>query len=167
MQRDLAAAIRDLSAAGALLEVPTPLHVGGIGVLEVELDGVHCVEWFRVARVKSPREPDGPFTAGVEFLPIAVAGHASLRDALRSGDSRGAQPGTAAAVGMLSGNTGTSVWHLLARARNGGAATHDLAREVGRPPSPEEDQPIGSTIARFDAARTLRDPHAKTTGEDR
>ena len=75
--------VRDLSATGAQLETPVYLPIGTIGTIEIEFDGARRLEWFRVCRVHTTQGRSGAHTAAAEFLPIAAAGHRSLRGAVR------------------------------------------------------------------------------------
>jgi hypothetical protein len=91
--RDIPLTVRDVSSGGCLIESSAPLPIGTIGWLEVEFEGEHRFEWFRVARVQPC---DGPvFVAGVEFLPLGAAGADSLRGAFgrlrRSARPRGSR----------------------------------------------------------------------------
>jgi hypothetical protein len=66
-----------------------------VGWLEVEFEGERRFEWFRIARVHAAN--DGVCLAGVEFLPLAVAGADSIRSAIgrlrRSVDVNGSENG--------------------------------------------------------------------------
>jgi hypothetical protein len=74
-----AAVLRDLSAAGCLLELGTPIATGAIGVLEIDVDGCTCIEVFRVCWSRPMVASEPRCHAGVEFLPIAPAGPQSIR----------------------------------------------------------------------------------------
>ena len=78
--RNLPLTVRDVSSSGCLIESSAPLQVGTVGWLEVEFEGERRFEWFRVARVHA--HGDRAFVAGVEFLPLAVAGTDSFRSAV-------------------------------------------------------------------------------------
>jgi hypothetical protein len=74
-----AVVVRNISMDGCLLEMATPLAAGAVGAIEIDVDGVTCVEMFRVARLdeRAPRVP--AFDVAVEFLPVAPAGERSVR----------------------------------------------------------------------------------------
>ena len=76
---DVVVRVVDIGAGGCLLEAESPLPVGAIGTVHLELDGRSRVEWFRVCRVDSRRAAEGAWLVGAEFLPLALAGHSSLR----------------------------------------------------------------------------------------
>ena len=78
--RNVPLVLRDVSSGGCSIESRTPLEVGMVGWLEVELEGERRFEWFRIARVSTASE--GVFLAGLEFLPLAAAGSDSLRSAI-------------------------------------------------------------------------------------
>jgi len=75
--------IRDLSSGGCLLESREQLPVGTVGVLHIDIDGRPHREWFRVCRVHAEEGRRGMCLLGAEFLPLAPAGHDSLRRAVR------------------------------------------------------------------------------------
>lgn len=74
-----AVVVRNVSMDGCLLEMALPLAAGAVGAIEIEVNGVTCVEMFRVARLdeRAPRVP--AFDVAVEFLPVAPAGQRSVR----------------------------------------------------------------------------------------
>ena len=108
LRRHLPAGVRNLSAAGALLESRHLYSVGAVGLLEVDLGGVRYFEWFRVIRVEPCREPGVPHQMGVEFLTLSLAGDESLRSAMRSSRLAQRPRMQLAGAGKLSGDTGTS-----------------------------------------------------------
>jgi PilZ domain-containing protein len=74
--------IWNLSSGGCLLESREQFPVGTVGVLQVDLDGRPYREWFRVCRVHAEEGRRGTCLLGAEFLPLAAAGHNSLRRAV-------------------------------------------------------------------------------------
>jgi PilZ domain-containing protein len=73
--------IWNVSSGGCLLESRERFPVGAVGVLHVDLDGQPRREWFRVCRVHAVEGRRGTCLLGAEFLPLAPAGHDSLRRA--------------------------------------------------------------------------------------
>jgi hypothetical protein len=73
--------IWNMSSGGFLLESRELLPIGTVGVLHVDLDGRRHREWFRVCRVHAEEGRRGTCLLGAEFLPLAPAGHDSLRRA--------------------------------------------------------------------------------------
>ena len=73
--------IWDVSRGGCLIESREQLPIGTVGVLHVDLDGRRRREWFRVCRVHAEEGRRGTCLLGAEFLPLAPAGHDSLRRA--------------------------------------------------------------------------------------
>jgi len=73
----------DMSAGGCLLESRTLLPIGTVGLLVIDLDGHRRREWFRICRVHAEEGRRGTCLLGAEFLPLAPAGHDSLRRAAR------------------------------------------------------------------------------------
>jgi hypothetical protein len=71
--------VRNISMDGCLLEMALPLAAGAVGAIEIDVNGVACIEMFRVARgdERAPRVP--AFDVAVEFLPVAPAGERSVR----------------------------------------------------------------------------------------
>src|SRR4029450_7197734 len=53
------------------------------GVLHMDIDGQPHREWFRICRVHAEEGRRGTCLLGAEFLPLAPAGHDSLRRAAR------------------------------------------------------------------------------------
>jgi hypothetical protein len=105
--KDMVIWVRNVSAGGCLFESPTPLPIGTIGELDVELNGARRVEWFRVCRVHRVHADSGAYVFGAEFLPVAVAGGDSLRGfvgRVRPGES-GGMPGLARGSSSDSGNS--------------------------------------------------------------
>lgn len=74
-----AALLRNLSVAGCLLELGTPISEGAVGVLEIEVDACTCIEVFRVCWSRPMPGAEPRCHAGVEFLPLAPAGPQSIR----------------------------------------------------------------------------------------
>ena len=157
LRRDAPAAIRNLSASGALLESRELLRVGAVGVLDVVLDGVRYVEWFRVARVEPSDERAVPHTLAIEVLPIALDGHESLRGALRHRNAAVWPRTTAAGPGMLSGNNGRSPLRLIASTRDADATRGDSAQKFCDRTTREPRDVTGNTIADNGATRTARE----------
>lgn len=76
--------VRDLSTGGCLIETRAYLPVGTVGVLDMEIEGKRCVEWFRIRRTQATHGRSGAYLFGAEFLlPFAVAGETSVRGAVR------------------------------------------------------------------------------------
>ena len=112
----------DIGEGGCLLESRESLPVGTVGLLSMELDGRSRREWFRICRVHADEGRRGTCLLAAEFLPLAVAGGASVRGAVREWRAvassprrvferagvRGAWRGMAGASGRSSGNTGNS-----------------------------------------------------------
>ena len=69
----------DVSSGGCLLESREHFPIGTVGVLHIDLDGRRRREWFRVCRVHAEEGRRGTCLLGAEFLPLAPAGHDSLR----------------------------------------------------------------------------------------
>ena len=63
----------DLSACGCLLQIQSPVPVGSIGLLDVEIEGIRYAEWFRVVRIELSSCVGEPHVIGVEFLQLADA----------------------------------------------------------------------------------------------
>jgi hypothetical protein len=97
--REVAVQVRDVSSSGCLLESPSQLAVGTIGMLDVEVAGAHRVEWFRVCRVHAG-SGGRLFLFGAEFLPFSAAGRDSLRGSLSQ--LAGGAPGLPVASGRSS-----------------------------------------------------------------
>jgi len=83
LKKTAAIRIWDVSSGGCLLESREHLPVGTVGLLHIDLDGQRRREWFRICRVHAEEGRRGTCLLGAEFLPLAPAGHDSLRRAAR------------------------------------------------------------------------------------
>jgi hypothetical protein len=95
----------NISVGGCLLESREQLPVGTVGVLSIILDGQRRREWFRICRVHAEEGRRGTCLLGAEFLPLAPAGHDSLRRAV---DELQRASGMADTSGRSSGDPGNS-----------------------------------------------------------
>lgn len=101
--------IHDLARDGCLFESDTLLDVGTIGLLDVDIDGRRCQEWFRICRVHSVRGRGGVALLGAEFLTLPREPRAtSLRAVAGQVRSWPGPQGMAALAGRSSGDTGNS-----------------------------------------------------------
>ena len=137
LRRLLPAGMRDLSASGCLIEIQSPVPVGSIGLLEVDIEGVRYADWFRVARVALPACAGEPHLMGVEFLQLALAGEQSLRGAMRSRHVGRAPRINLVAPGKLSGNIGTSTSRISSLASGSAHSSRDSASKTGDLAGPE------------------------------
>ena len=120
--------VRDLSTGGCLLETRAYLPVGTVGVLEMEIEGKRCVEWFRIRRTQDTQGRSGTYLLGAEFLlPVAVAGEAALRGAVGRVFRMHRVSGP---TGRMSGETGNSIVSGTASARAIDAHSAEMRRQV-------------------------------------
>jgi hypothetical protein len=108
LQRTTGVMVWNASASGALIETTHPLPVGTVGVLELDLDGHVRSEWFRVCRVHRTAAGASGNVVAVEFLPVAVGGRQSLREALVETQNTPDGWGLDAFTGGSSGDPGNS-----------------------------------------------------------
>jgi hypothetical protein len=116
----------DISEGGCLLESKESLPIGTVGLLSLDLDGQQRREWFRVCRVHAAEGRRGTCLLAAEFLPLATAGHESVRGAMREWRAtastpqqafeRGAWRAKAGASGRSSGDPGNSTASPASRA---------------------------------------------------
>jgi hypothetical protein len=101
--------IHDLARDGCLLESDVLLDVGTIGLLDVDIDGRRCQEWFRICRVHAIRGRGGVALLGAEFLALPRAPRAaSLRAVANQVHPSRGREGMAAVAGRSSGDTGNT-----------------------------------------------------------
>ena len=108
LQRTTGVMVWNASASGALIETTHSLPVGTVGVLELDLDGRVRSEWFRVCRTHRTAAGAPTSVVAVEFLPVAVNGRQSLREALVDGQGAPDGWGIDAFTGGSSGDPGNS-----------------------------------------------------------
>ena len=167
LQRLLPASMSDLSACGCLLQIQSPVPVGSIGLLDVEIEGIRYAEWFRVVRIELSSCVGEPHVIGVEFLQLAPAGEQSLRGAMRSKRIGRSPRINLAAPGKLSGNTGTSARALQVAGGQRGRNTREFSSGSSRSRRVEGSARRGNTVAQETLARTARErTPITTTGED-
>jgi Flp pilus assembly pilin Flp len=126
--RRVSVQVRDLSTGGCLLETRVYLPVGTVGVLEMEIEGKRCVEWFRIRRTQDTQGRSGAYLFGAEFLlPVAVAGETSLRGAVSRAFRIDRVSGR---TGRMSGKPGNSIVFGTASARAIDAHSAQTPRQV-------------------------------------
>lgn len=142
--------VRDLSTGGCLLETRAFLPVGTVGVLDMEIEGKRCVEWFRIRRTQATHGRSGAYLFGAEFLlPIAVAGDSSLRGAVRRvyRVDRVSRP-----AGRMSGEPGNSMVSGAAIQWSTDGLPADSARQVLEFRRPDDLDGFGSQVAESEGA---------------
>jgi Flp pilus assembly pilin Flp len=158
--RGVSVQVRDLSTGGCLLETRAYLPIGTVGVLDMEIEGKRCVEWFRIRRTQATHGRSGAYLFGAEFLlPVAVA-ESSLRGAVRRVYRVDRVSGRA---GRLSGEPGNSMVFGASVEWSMDTLPADSARQIlefRRPPSVDE---VGSQVAESEAADGPR--HLTSEGE--
>lgn len=153
--------VRDLSTGGCLLETRAYLPIGTVGVLDMEIEGKRCVEWFRIRRTQATQGRSGAYLFGAEFLlPVAVAGESSLRGAVRRVYRVDRVSGR---TGRMSGEAGNSMVFGAAVQWSMDTLPADSARQVLEFRRPASLDDIGSQVAESEAADGPR--HQTSEGE--
>lgn len=150
--------VRDLSTGGCLLETRAYLPIGTVGVLDMEIEGKRCVEWFRIRRTQATHGRSGAYLFGAEFLlPVAVAGDSSLRGAVRRvyRVDRVSRP-----AGRMSGEPGNSMVFGAAIQWSTDALPADSTRQVLEFRRSADLDGFGSQVAESEAADG---PHHQTS----
>lgn len=159
--RGVSVQVRDLSTGGCLLETRAYLPVGTVGVLDMEIEGKRCVEWFRIRRTQATQGRSGAYLFGAEFLlPVAVAGETSLRGAVRRVYRIDR---VSARTGRMSGEAGNSMVYGASIQWVADSLPADSARQVLEFRRPEGSDGIGSQVAEPQAADGPR--HHTSEGE--
>ena len=153
--------VRDLSTGGCLLETRAYLPIGTVGVLDMEIEGKRCVEWFRIRRTQATQGRSGAYLFGAEFLlPVAVAGECSLRGAVRRVYRVDRVSGR---TGRMSGEPGNSMVFGAAVQWSMDMLPADSARQVLEFRRPAGLDGIGSQVAEPEATDGPR--HQTSEGE--
>jgi hypothetical protein len=77
--RDLTVRLLEISRVGCLLESSSPVAIGTVGALSVEVEGVEYVDQVRVARCQPLAGAGNTHQVGAEFLSLYMPGERSLR----------------------------------------------------------------------------------------
>jgi Flp pilus assembly pilin Flp len=158
--RGVSVQVRDLSTGGCLLETRAYLPIGTVGVLDLEIEGKRCVEWFRIRRTQATHGRGGAYLFGAEFLlPVAVA-ESSLRGAVRRVYRIDRVSGR---TGRMSGEPGNSMVFGTSVEWSMDTLPADSARQVLEFRRPDTFTGVGSQVAQSEAADGPR--HLTSEGE--
>jgi Flp pilus assembly pilin Flp len=158
--RGVSVQVRDLSTGGCLLETRAYLPIGTVGVLDLEIEGKRCVEWFRIRRTQATHGRGGAYLFGAEFLlPVAVA-ESSLRGAVRRVYRIDRVSGR---TGRMSGEPGNSMVFGTSVEWSMDTLPADSARQVLEFRRPDTFNGVGSQVAESEAVDGPR--HLTSEGE--
>ena len=156
--------VRDLSTGGCLLETRAFLPVGTVGVLDMEIEGKRCVEWFRIRRTQATHGRSGAYLFGAEFLlPVAIAGESSLRGAVRRVYRVDRISGL---TGRLSGESGNSMIFGPSISAAIDAPSADFGPQVLEFRRQDFSDESGSQVAESSAADALNSGRSDDVGEE-
>lgn len=161
--RGISVQVRDLSTGGCLLETRAYLPVGTVGVLEMDIEGKRCVEWFWIRRTVATQGRSGAYLIGAEFLvPVAVAGETSLRNAVARAFHVDRISGR---TGRMSGKPGNSIVYGAASARAIDAHSAEMPPQVINFRRPDTALEPGSPLAESTAGDTPNSGQSDDAGE--